>query len=100
MNFGLLKMKKLDLSIRASEGANRRDDAQDCQGGRMMTMFMNPFTKLGEGSVFSQEEHKHILMDFMNAGFEGKFCFDSVNYREVESITRQLDLSAQKHAES
>ena len=52
-----------------------------------MGVFMDPSTKFGFIRIFGQENHKRILMDFLNAVFEGKFHVDNVNYQDAGIIT-------------
>ena len=52
-----------------------------------MGVFMDPSTKFGFIRIFGQENHKRILMDFLNAVIEGKYHVDHVNYQDAGTIT-------------
>ena len=51
-----------------------------------MAVFMKPFTKFGFERIFGQENHKRILVNFLNDVFEGKYHIDNVNYRDSAAI--------------
>jgi len=52
-----------------------------------MSMFINPNTKFGFNRIFGQEEHRRILIDFLNAVFENKYHIENVDYQDTSIIT-------------
>jgi predicted transposase/invertase (TIGR01784 family) len=51
-----------------------------------MSVFINPFTDFGFKRLFGQENHKNILIGFLNALFEGEFVVKDVEYRDKEHL--------------
>ena len=49
-----------------------------------MSVFINPFTDFGFKRIFGQEEHKRILIGFLNALFVGEFVVKDLTYRDKE----------------
>lgn len=49
-----------------------------------MATFINPFTDFGFKRIFGQEDHKRILIGFLNALFEGEFVVRDLVYRDKE----------------
>ena len=49
-----------------------------------MATFINPFTDFGFKRIFGQEEHKGLLIGFLNALFEGEFVVKDLTYRDKE----------------
>ena len=51
-----------------------------------MSTFINPFTDFGFKRIFGQEDHKGILIGFLNALFEGEFVIKDLQYRDKEQL--------------
>ena len=51
-----------------------------------MSVFVNPFTDFGFKRIFGQEEHKGLLIGFLNALFEGDFVVKDLAYRDKEQL--------------
>ena len=49
-----------------------------------MAVFINPFTDFGFKRIFGQEEHKSILIGFLNALFAGELVVKDLVYRDKE----------------
>lgn len=49
-----------------------------------MAVFINPFTDFGFKRIFGQEEHKSILIGFLNALFIGEMVVKDLVYRDKE----------------
>ena len=49
-----------------------------------MATFINPFTDFGFKRIFGQEEHKSILIGFLNALFTGELVVKDLVYRDKE----------------
>ena len=49
-----------------------------------MSVFINPFTDFGFKRIFGQENHKKILIGFLNALFEDDFVVKDLEYRDKE----------------
>ena len=54
-----------------------------------MATFIHPFTDFGFKRIFGQEEHKHILIGFLNALFVGDFVVKDLVYRDKEQLGRR-----------
>lgn len=50
-------------------------------------MFVNPSTKFGFERIFGQAGHKRILVEFVNAVFEGEYRVKDVTYQDAGVIT-------------
>ena len=60
--------------------------AAQLSGRSGMATFINPFTDFGFKRIFGQEDHKRILIGFLNALFEGEFVVKDLVYRDKEQL--------------
>ena len=51
-----------------------------------MSNYIDPFTDFGFKRIFGQEDHKRLLIGFLNALFEGEFVITDLAYRDKEQI--------------
>lgn len=51
-----------------------------------MAKFINPFTDEGFKRLFGQEEHKTLLIAFLNRLFEDEMTITDISYLDKESI--------------
>lgn len=51
-----------------------------------MSRYIDPFTDFGFKRIFGQEDHKRLLIGFLNALFEGEFVIKDLVYRDKEQI--------------
>ena len=58
----------------------------DDEGEWVMSAFVNPFTDFGFKRIFGQEDHKKLLIGFLNALFEGEFVVKDLAYRDKEQL--------------
>lgn len=51
-----------------------------------MAKYINPFTDAGFKRIFGQEEHKGLLIAFLNRLFEGQMVITDVQYMDKEAL--------------
>lgn len=52
-----------------------------------MSKYINPFTDMGFKRIFGQEEHKQLLIAFLNSLFEGEMVISDLEYRDKEHLS-------------
>lgn len=56
-----------------------------------MAKYINPFTDEGFKRIFGQEEHKSLLIAFLNRLFDGEMVVTDVTYKDKESLPKDHD---------